>query len=339
MRRYSFLFLCISFLATTALILSGCATTDSGGIQIEPELHQVDKKDMKYGEIKLPLNYSDKNYRRLVMVVSFQAQGKNPGEISQDVIQIVSARMQTEMAKLKRFTIFSVHNRGGVRIVESLSEIGEAKTIEEKDMPTIDLVLTGAITMSKEKYERSNRHELIYEVESDFNCEDYKTKTVKFAEKSKGRAKRTQFYSLSGAKMGGYDEAEEKQALYEASFKALTVLANKLGNTYPVGGKITGILGDRMKMDKGFDHGIGQGMQMVVYSTGVVDLPIAIAEAQPGPETATLKVWKWNKSDKYARRVIAKIQKDPGVWLQNNSLFACSAGMAVPPEWEKAYKD
>lgn len=320
---------------------SGCGGSQSSSIQTDPNLHTTSRETFEGKEITLPMNYSEDNYRRLVLAVSFQDVGAAPGEISDEVVETLSTRLQTEMAKLKRFTVYSLHNRGGVRVLENLSDFGEAniEVPTGDELPGIDLVLTGAITVSKEHQKRSNRDELIYEVECDFSCEEVASRTVRFAEKAKGRVIRTQFFSLSGKKLGGYDDSDERQAVYGAAMKALAVLANKLGNTYPVGGEITGVLGERMTLSRGFEDGIGANNQMVVYTkVGGVDLPLALAEASPGARTSNLRIYRWNHEDPYAKPIAERLMEEPGA-SDAMDLFAVSAGMSVPPEWEDAYAD
>lgn len=324
-------------------VLSGCSSkSGKGSIQVDPKIHTVSKQELQEsGVIALPMNYSEDHYRKIVLAVAFHDVGEEAGAISPEIVQTVSARLQTEMTKLRRFTVYSLHNRGGVRVLQNLSQIGEARidVPEGQDLPEIDLVLSGAIVATKEMQDRSDRTELIYEVDCDFSCEELATRTVKFAEKAKGRVIRTQFFSLSGKKLGGYREEDERQAVYAAAMKALVVLANKLGNTYPVGGRITGVLGDRMTLDCGYEQGIGKANQMVVYTKMQgVDLPLALAEASPGGSTSTLLVYKWNDGDPYARDVIEALRADVN-WHRNHPLYAVSAGMSVPPEWEQEYGD
>ena len=323
----------ICFICVFSLVLTSCQTKKD--IALDPTLTTYGKRNLKSGEIKMPANYNKDNYRKLLMGVAFQDPTIKAGEISPNISKTLSSRLQTEMAKLKRFTIFSAHNRGGVTLFQNLSDIGEAKMKEPVDMKSLDLILSGHVTVSKEKNDRYNDTLIIYEVEIDVSCEDLKTKTVKFAEKAKGRTTRRVFTHL-----GGFDENKEKQAIINASMKALMVAANKLGNTFPVGGKITGMLGGkRMTLDKGFEHGVGKDMQMVVYTTvGGVDLPLGIAEATPGSTTSNLVMWRWNTGDEYAAPIIKEMKSDRH-WLDKNELYAVSYGMAFPPEWENAYKD
>ena len=189
--------------------------------------------------------------------------------------------------------------------------------------------------LSAEKHERATDNLLIYEVQVDASCEDLKTREVKFAEKAKGSVKRVEKISLSGKKMGGYNQDDTRQAFQQAALQAISKIAEKLGNYYPVGGRITGILGDRMTLDKGFEQGVGKDNQMVVYvPVSGVDVPIAVAEASPADKSSNLKVWRWNTQDKYAKRIIADLENDLG-WLKKNECYAVSLRMPVPPEWDR----
>lgn len=321
--------------AVLAVLFAGCAQED---LQLEPELATYGRDTLKKGELKLPANYNKENFRKLLLGVMVNKPDLKTNDLSPEVSRSLSTRLQTEMAKLKRFSVFSAHNRNGVTFFESLADVGDAKMPTEINRRALDLVLTASITVTREKQDRYNDSLLIYEVECDFNCEDLKTGEVKFAEKAKGRATRS-VIMIGGRFAGGYDAAKEEQAVNQAAMKALTVAANKLGNYYPVGGKITGLLGDRMTLDKGFEQGVAGKMQMVVYaSVSGVDIPVAVAEAAPASDSSNLKVWRWNTDDKDARAIIDEIRRDRN-WLKNNELYAVSFGMAIPPEWENAYKD
>lgn len=324
------------------VLLVGCATPE---LALEPTLKTYSREDLEeMDEIALPMNYSTENFRKLQMGVAFDSIGgvdKKTGE-ALTIDPNLSTRLQTEMAKLKRFTIFSAHNRGGVMFFQDLSDVEEGVTlVEAEDVRDIDIVLTGKITVTKERQDRENDRLLFYEVECDFSCEDLKTRTVKFAEKAKGRTVRRMVFTTSGRRLAGFDPADEQQAITQAAMKALAVVANKLGNTYPVGGKVAGISasGDRMTLGKGFEDGVGNKQQCVVYvDDGGVDVPIALAEASPASDKSTLTVYKWNKDDADAKPLIRELQDAPRQFLKNNKVYAVGYGLSVPPEWDNAYE-
>ncbi len=322
--------------AIVFLLLAGCAEP----LSLDPTLSFYSRDALKSGPITMPGNYNTDNYRKLLLGVVVNDIGTKAGEISPEIVQTLSSRLQTEMAKLKRFSVFSAHNRGGIDFFRSLSDVGDAKLTDEVDMRELDLVLSVSISVSKEQQDRYNDKLLIYEVECDFNCEEVRTHEVKFSEKATGRTARAVKYTLTGNRAAGYSDADERQAIYNAAMKALAVAANKLGNYYPVGGRITGSLGERMTLDKGFEHGVGKNMQMILYTrVDGVDLPLGVAEASPGTTTSNLQVWRWNTRDDYAEDIIDAMRDNPQKWLSTHDLYAVGYGMALPPDWETTYKD
>ena len=322
--------------SAVTLIFTGCT---SSGPDLTEGGKYGDRSTFAKGEIKLPANYNKNNFRKILMGVVVQNIKIDPRSgkqiVSANPAQGLSTRLQTEMAKLKRFSIFSAFNRGGVTVFKSLEDIGDAKMPQQVNMRALDIVLTLNLMLTMEKHERHSDNLLIYEVEVDANCEDLKTHEVKFAEKAKGQIRRVEKISLRGARMGGYNQDDVRQAFQQAALKAISTIANKLGNYYPVGGRITGMLGDRMTMDKGFEHGVGKDMQMAIYATvSGVDVPIAVAEASPADKTSNLKVWRWNKEDENAAEIIKEMRKDRQ-WIMKNECYGVGLRMAVPPEWDR----
>ena len=333
MKRY----LCAFAAAFAALAFWGCASSEG------PDLTEGgkfgDRSTFAKGEIKLPANYNKSNFRKLllgVMVSNVQIDPRsNKQVVSANPAQGLSTRLQTEMAKLKRFSVFSAFNRGGVTFFKSLEDVGDAKMPSEVNKRALDIVLTLNLMLTVERHERHSDDLLIYEVEVDANCEDLKTGEVKFAEKAKGKVERAVKISLSGRRSGGFRQDDARQAFQQAALQAIATIANKLGNYYPVGGRITGLLRDRMTLDKGFEHGVGKDMQMAVYTTvSGVDVPIAIAEASPADKTSNLKVWRWNDEDENAAEVLKELRADKK-WIQKNECYAVGLRMAVPPEWDR----
>lgn len=334
--------------ATTAavLLVAGC-TTETPRLQLDPNLVSYSRKDFERGPIRLPANYSAQNFRKLQLGVSFEAvegiDRKTGKPLAVD--PSLAARLQTEMAKLKRFTVFSAHNRGGVAFFEALQDVegGEVRMREPVDARTIDLVLSGRLTVTKERQDLYNETLLIYEVECDFSCEDLRTRTVRFAEKARGRTARRQILSYSGRALAGMDTSDERQAITQAALKALAVVANKLGNTFPVGGRIVSAstTGNKMTLSAGFEEGVGQAQQCVVYADdGGVDVPLAMAEAVPKADgTSLLEVYRWNDDDRDAEPLVEAYRADPRGFLASNRVLAVGYGLSVPPEWESEYDD
>ena len=324
------------------ILAAGCSTPE---LQLDPKLRTYSREELEdMDEIEMPSNYSVDNFRKLQLGVAFEVLpgvDKKTGE-ALAIDPNLSTRLQTEMAKLKRFTVFSAHNRSGVTIFEALSDVDDQVKLQAPtDVKAIDLILSGKLTVSKERVDRYNDTILIYEVECDFSCEEAKTREVKFAEKARGRTARKVVLSFSGRKMAGYDDKDEQQAITHAAMKALAVMANKLGNAYPVGGRVTGISasGERMTAQVGYEEGFGKNQQCVIFvSDEGVDIPLALAEAVPKNDgTSSLVVYRWaNSAD--AKPMVKALRKNGRVFPRNNKVYAVGYGLPVPPEWENAYE-
>lgn len=332
----------LSLSALALVAVMGCRAPE---LDLEPKLTTFSREDIEdMDEIVLPTNYNIENFRKLQLGVAFEAVDGKDLKTGEPLIvsRELSTRLQTEMAKLKRFTVFSAHNRAGVTYFQELSNVeGNVKLTKATDVKDLDLILSGTITVTKERQDRYNDTLLIYEVECDFSCEDLRTRQVKFAEKAKGRTARKQVLSYSGRKIAGYSEADEQQAIEQAAMKALAVVANKLGNTYPVGGRVTGIssTGNRMTLDKGFEDGVGNAQQCVIFvDDGGVDVPIALAQASPSTDSSNLVVYRWNDDDDDAEILLDQLEDNPKQFLRDNDVYAAGYGLSVPPEWEDAYK-
>ncbi len=333
--------LALSFFGVLVCFFMGCKSE----LALEPTLTTYSRDDLEdMDTIQFPTNYSIREFRKIQMGVAFEAVDgldKKTGE-PLVVSKNLSTRMQTEMAKLKRFTIFSAHNRSGATFFQELMDVdGDVSMAEPTDVQAIDYVLSGAVTVTKERQDRYNDTVLIYEVECDVSCEDLRTRKVVFAEKAKGRTARKQVLSYSGRKIAGYTEADEQQAIEQAAMKALAVIANKLGNTFPVGGKVTAISGsgERMRLNRGFEDGIGNAQQCVVFvDDGGLHIPLALAEAAPSPDSANLVVYRWNDDDPDAEDFIEELQDNPRSFAKDYEVYAVGYGLSVPPEWENAYE-
>ena len=162
---------------------------------------------------------------------------------------------------------------------------------------------------------------------------DLESNTVYFSEKSRGR----NWYT----KKSGYD-SREPQKLAEsidiASKKAIVEMMNKVGNYFPVGGKITDVspTGKKMSLDKGINQGVAESQQCVVFVRDEgVDIPLALGEAQSGKDECMLEVYKWNEDDPDAQVLIERYRRSPSSFAQENEIFA--VGYGLPPSKKMEY--
>ncbi len=324
--------------ALGAMFVCGCATNQGARGPIPVKYYS--KEELKdFDEVKLPANYSIDNFRKMQMVMNVKivsADGKTKIDKS------LSTRMQTEMAKLKRFEIFSLHNRSKTEL-DAIGDLDDqVKVVEADDVKASDLMLTGTIKITCAINELHNEKVYVYSADGDFSCENAKTRTVYFAEKARGVWDRKVRYSLTGQAHGN---VSEEQAIQIASLRCLAIIANKLGNTFPTGGRVTNITGsgDTMVMNAGQHEGIAPNQQVCVFlSEDGLDIPVAFAEATPKNDgTSQLRVYRWNTDNDDAEAIVDEIRGSARKFLKNykddkkNGLYAVAFGMEIPADWEK----
>ena len=327
-----------------AVVLCGCQTVT---YTTDPNQTTFSKDDiLKIPSIQFPANYNTDDFKAIKMAV---AVGKLEGHtVDQsgkrtelEVDADLSARLQGQFASLKRFTVYSVFNRGGVNFFKELGDIGEVDMVAQKSPIKPDYILNLNINVMRERHTRidtvggrgSLDDKVIVVAECDGNCVDLKSNTVYFSEKSRGR----NWYT----KKPGYDSKEAQKlaaAIDEASKKAIVEMMNKVGNYFPVGGKITDVspTGKKMSLDKGVDQGVAEAQQCVVFVRDEgVDIPLALGEAQSGKDECMLEVYKWNDKDPDAKILIERYRKSPGTFAQENKIFA--VGYGLPPSKKMEY--
>ena len=325
--------------AAALLLMCGCATAPTARGPIPAKYYS--KAELEgLDEVKLPPNYSVDNFRKMQMVMNVKVVA---GDGKTKVDKTLSGRMQTEMAKLKRFEIFSLHNRSKVELdaVGDLDE--EVKVVSADNVKASDLMLTGTIKVTVAENDLRNEKVFVYSADGDFSCEDAKTRTVYFAEKARGVWDRKVRYSLTGQSYGNMSDA---QAIQIACLRCLAIVANKLGNTFPAGGRVTNITGsgETMVMKAGQHEGIAPNQQVCVFlSEDGLDIPVAFAEATPKNDgTSQLRVYRWNLDNPDAKQIVKEIRGSGRTFLRNyrgdkkNGLYAVAFGMAVPADWEKS---
>lgn len=324
--------------ALALLTLAGCASAPSVRGPIPAKYYsKAELEDMD--EVKLPPNYSVDNFRKMQMVMNVKVVA---GDGKTKIDKTLSGRLQTEMAKLKRFEIFSLHNRSKVEL-DAIGDLDEeVKVVSADNVKASDLMLTGTIKVTVAENDLRNEKVFVYSADGDFSCEDAKTRTVYFAEKARGVWDRKVRYSLTGQAHGNVSEA---QAVQIACLRCLAIVANKLGNTFPAGGRITNVTGsgDTMVMKAGQHEGIAPNQQVCVFlSEDGLDIPVAFAEATPKNDgTSQLRVYRWNLDNSDAKQIVKEIRGSGRTFLKNykgdrkNGLYAVAFGMAVPADWEK----
>ena len=307
------------------LLCVGCTTQK---FYLNPALKMYSREELeKSPNVRLPDHWNLDNFKKITLGLHV-----TKGGVAID--RSMNARLQTEISKLKRFQVYSAYNVAGKTLFMDLADIGEAEFKEPTRQPALNYILNVKLDVNKSNRRVSNRKYYRYEV----SCAKQEVADSGVA---KGVTERLQYYTLNGIFIGGFVEADEDEAICSATMKALSVIANKIGNMYPVGGSITAVSqsGERLTLDKGFVDGIGKYHQVAIFQRrgkekGVA-IPIALAEAMPGCKQSNLHVYKWNDSDEDGRILVNAYRSNPKAFAKKNNLFAVAYGMPVPPEWEQ----
>lgn len=329
---------------TLLTLFCGCLSTRT--YTTDPNQTTFSREDiLKMPDIQFPANYNTDNFKAVKMAV---AVGKIEGvEVAQGRLKDLtvdpdlSARLQGQFAGLKRFTVYSVFNRDGVPFFKELGDLGDVSMVETQKAVKPDYILNLNVKITKERNTivdtvgaiGSRDDRVIVVAECDANCVDLDSNTVYFSEKSRGR----EWY----AKKPGYDSREaQKQtaAIDGAAKKAIVEMMNKVGNYFPVGGKVTDVTpsGKKMALDKGENQGVAEEQQCVVFIRDKgVDIPLALVEAESGKNECTLDVYKWNDGDPDAHLFIERYKKSPGTFAEENEIFA--VGYGLPPSKKMEY--
>ena len=314
----------------------GCSTPRQT-IDLGPRITTFSEEElMDAPRITLPPGYNTENFRKIRMNVFVQSVDGREKVVDSDgrlverelaASQNLGARLQGAMAELNRFTVRSDFNRGA-----ALAENIRRGTEDVKQ--DADIALSCMVTATKEKLVRYDDTRVSYEVAVDYSCEDLRTGDVIFSGHAKGETAASQFVGITGRITGGFDDKNpenEKRRIEHAALKALVEIANRLGNEFPVGGRIVGTTasGEKLTLDKGELDGIGANQMCVVFvNDGGVDVPIALAAAFPKKTgTSLLEVRRWNDDDTDAKPLVR-------AFLNENKVYAVGYGMPVPPAWK-----
>ena len=326
-----------------SIAMAGCATTQQSKIQIDPNLHTVSGEQYinTSKPIELPQNYSTRNYKRLVVAVNF-FNNEDAGNYADAPMETVSTMMETEMSKLRRFTIVSRHlGQRGVAAEKRFQDMGTTEISNRMRMGSglnADYGLVAGISAVKEEYNRVDHNELMYVIRVDYQLIDFETNEIIEADFAEGRAIRTIYRLPNGQIIGGFDQEQEQDAINQAAIRALQVVSNKIGNKLPVGGQVVGMRGNRFQIDKGYDNGLmGQQVVTLYMSDMGIDLPLAVGEVTPGSTQSPGRIIRWS-NDPDVADIVADIKSDP-MFFMKNELFAVSNGMPLPLEWDNNYKD
>lgn len=331
-----------TFVTLFLLVCAGCATR---GYYLNPELKTFSRQELESApSIRLPDEFDiEKALKRIVLGVKFTEGG-------QPISRTLNARLQTELSKLRRFTVVSTYNVNGKLLLMDLADLGELEFKEPEKRYEVNFLLDVELQWDNPSpredyrtYMRTHRFEAV----CDWHLTDCVEQTEVDHGVARGATERSELFSagLQNAKVhvrgfDGEDVESVEAAKCMAIMKALATVANSIGNKYPVAGEVLAVSpsGERLTMSKGFVDGVGRFQQVAICSRGKkkngLITPLALGEAMPGRTESNVRIYKWNTDDEDAARFVDAYRKDPRGFAKKHRLVALCYGMAIPVEWE-----
>lgn len=234
------------FYSSLFLLLSACSAppNSSNRIQINPNLTTQSKADYLDGgtrQVSLPLNYNQKNYKRLVLAANFFA-NKGYQSYGNTPIETLSTMLETELSKLKRFTLVSRHLGQKGKLAEQ--KFQDTRVTNTRDTMHLgkelnaNYALSGGISAVKEEYDRGSKNQLIYIIRVDYQITNLETDEIIEADMAEGRAVRSIFRLPSGKIIGGFSQKDESEATKQAGIDLPIAVAEASPGAHKTSGKI-----------------------------------------------------------------------------------------------------
>ena len=246
------------------------------------------------------------------------------GDASKETIKnALKPTLQRVYVQCSRFNVYSIYNTGGHREFHQLADIGTVKLPAGK-IPELDRIVSLSFTVTTDTKVLNGPIRLkTYTVRCNYN---------EINASAEDGAMSTGADYCEGYSYIRYNErktiVDDEKYILDALGMAAEQLYRKLYNRFLPGGRITGMLGENMTLDKGKEDGITENEQMQVY-TIINDtvLPLAYATAIPSTNKSNLQVWRWNEDNKFAKQIIRQMQNDINFYKTGDVVYAISLGV------------
>ena len=244
--------------------------------------------------------------------------------------------------------------------IEALETNLRQKQMEiNKIDPDYEVVIT--LTKVKEEQQLSETTKLVFfKLILSYNIVDAKKgigTTIK-SDKIVGLSKRHKIYAANWNKVlrrniwsqikghgmpgGGFNREEavardDSAAFTQATERAAKIFVNRLGNSFPAGGKIVdweeaGGL-HQVVIDSGIEHGILKNQIMVLYKEKKNGAATSFAIAKIGAlgeKKSTLRIIKWADDDPFANKIISALKASNYELASEEDFYAVAIAMPDP---------
>jgi hypothetical protein len=252
-------------------------------------------------------------------------------------LQAAKAMVEAMLPRMKRFTVYSVYNDGGIRKGRELSDTGLAAEMDPGQIPPADLYLniTAAINSEVNVDKTQAEEYVVCTATVIYTLTDDKQKVLEDTQHASGTIRspkpgagqsmkdmknvrtRVRMFDPASGKwrfMGGFDPKDSASAtalVRQTIEDPLKGLVAKLALALPVTTQVTAINPSKTQfaVRAGQKNGIFKGTKVVVWcDQGDFSYAIAETVAEPTADKSNLKVVSWNDADPDAKEIIAKIK-------------------------------
>ena len=259
-------------------------------------------------------------------------------KFSKESLQIANTEIATLLPRLKRFTVYSIYGDGAERKARDLSDTGEMKPVDEKQLPKPDLFLNIEIMLSCEKNQIEHGQLLAFKQTLVYSLTDavkshkgggtiVVTATREVIQRFNSKTREIEYV---GAFMPG-DQDSQANVIRALSADLLKGLAARLAFSLPITTQVTALNPSKtmFSVRAGEDNGIFKGTEMVVWvSVDDFNYAIASGEAEPTSDKSNIKIVKWNESNPDAKAIVDKIKAE-GLKDFKETTWATSVGIPL----------
>ena len=340
-----------------ALILCSCTTVtdDAGDAYADMNIKFHNKAYMEdLDGVKTPNGVNEQRLGKLPFLIGFKQNTTKTG-LDSDVLS------EKEFNKLKiDFEGFlSASNRFPVsQVISGLADaelrkmvrngVANASELDASEMEEAKYILNIVSTFNKTYYQSGSQAKETFSISLDvFPVEAKNNKPLAWFPKFQCSAKKDIYQEVSstGFVLKGIDTTnpQQREAIHLEVFKkALVKFIEHMYNKFPAGGKVVEIdTENNMAVIKASRAtGLMSNLEMVIYARkrgnpDAMRIPLynATLETMGQEGSSELKIWRKNKSNSRASKIIAMIEKDWDGAVEEYDFWAASDGIAEPPDF------
>lgn len=330
------------FFAT--FLLLGCQSTplkinSEADISANSKVSKVNRKALKDdNNIEMPSNYDvDAFYRVNVAAYLEKLDWEDDAKKTNFDTGIVSKLMENELARTKRFNVFSRNCAAcDYEVAYQIENTVEAGAIEVGQQVNPDLLLETSIALGSVVKNKYDHDEIIFRSVVTSKLINPTTGEIIHAfAPIRYNSPAKNYFMLDGKYLGGFNvfNANELQQAYkEAAQKSIQILVTRVMDYYPVGGQVTNYRNGRLAIDAGIKHGFATKQPVVLFlNDDGLDIPLASADVTPKQDSGSGSIIHWRK-DSEAQEVKAKLEALGKEYLKHNKIYAVSVG--TPADWK-----